>query len=172
MRKVHPMTGLEAHQALPVRTGGVTGRVGSFGYTRVDRDRVRRFHGGVDWPGDMGQPIFASHDGTIARAGYQTDENGREVNRGYGQRIYLQTFLPRGEKLRTIYAHLSAQLHPVGRAVYAGELLGWLGQSGNAWNTPPHLHFEVWLNNQRKNPEWWLHGSPHLEDGIGPEDLA
>jgi murein DD-endopeptidase MepM/ murein hydrolase activator NlpD len=45
----------------------------------------------------------------------------------------------------TYYAHLDRQAVTPGQRVNAGDLVGWVGNTGNARTTPPHLHFGVYL---------------------------
>jgi peptidoglycan LD-endopeptidase LytH len=97
------------------------------GYTYGDGfgPRGTSFHSGVDLLAPSGTPVVAVHGGTVH---YVADESG-----GGGNVVYLT-----GGGDAYYYAHL---LDFVGgdRSVTAGELLGHVGQSGNA--TAPHLHF-------------------------------
>lgn len=154
MKKIHPLhcKSPDMHAPPTVRMGGMTNRVGMFGWTRMDEDGHPKFHRGVDWLVACGCPVWAAHDGKILQCG---EESG---GGGYGQRIYLD-----GDEVVTIYAHLSGQLLQLRDYARAGQLLGWTGRSGNfSDDTPDHLHFEVRLGGGNKedavNPEWWLHG--------------
>jgi murein DD-endopeptidase MepM/ murein hydrolase activator NlpD len=153
--RLHPLAGrsvLEAGHgppAWPVRTGGSTGRVGSFGLTR---DNGKKRHLGVDYLAEAGLPVYAAHDGEVTRTGEQSG------GKGYGQRIYLRDA---EAAVQTRYAHLSGQLVSRGDRVRAGALLGWVGRSGNVQDTTPtHLHFEVRLGPldrlEAVDPEEWL----------------
>lgn len=89
-----------------------------------------RVHAGVDWAAPTGTPVYAAYAGTVSSAG---------VAGGYGNLVRLDH--PGGRQTR--YAHLSrfAEGLTVGKQVAAGELIGYVGTTGNS--TGPHLHFEV-----------------------------
>ena len=89
-----------------------------------------RVHTGVDWAAPTGTPIYAAYAGTVASAG---------VAGGYGNLVSLSH--PGGKATR--YAHMSkfADGLVAGKQVAAGELIGYVGTTGNS--TGPHLHFEV-----------------------------
>jgi murein DD-endopeptidase MepM/ murein hydrolase activator NlpD len=133
MKLLHPLTCRESsHERDPkVRTGGSTGKIGSFGLTR---NGGKKMHKGVDWLANPGDPVFAAHAGLVARDGEQSG------GRGFGQRLYISSH---DGKLRTIYAHLSAQTVRAGQKIRAGHLIGFVGRSGNlSPEDPTHLHFE------------------------------
>jgi murein DD-endopeptidase MepM/ murein hydrolase activator NlpD len=90
------------------------------------------FHQGIDLFATLGAPIVAVHDGTLLAVGW---------NRLGGHRLWLRD--PAGNLF--YYAHLSAYalgLHD-GSEVHAGQILGFVGNSGDAQGTPYHLHFEI-----------------------------
>ena len=90
------------------------------------------FHEGVDIIAKAGTPILAASDGTITRMSSST--------RG-GTQIYLT----RADGTYFFHAHLSAYapgVH-VGSAVAAGQLIAYVGQTGDAQYSVAHLHFEV-----------------------------
>jgi murein DD-endopeptidase MepM/ murein hydrolase activator NlpD len=92
------------------------------GYTRM--------HQGVDFAAPSGTAIYAAGDGTVVQAG--------QVN-GYGNYIAIK----HNEEYTTAYAHLSAFARGLreGERVRQGEVIGYVGMTGNA--TGPHLHYEV-----------------------------
>jgi len=156
MTVCHPLHGRppEPDQRWPVRVGGVTGAIGSFGPTRRLANGQPKMHRGVDWLATVGTPVYAAHAGRITRAGEQTD------GKGFGQRLYLRTGADQAVIL-TIYAHLCVQFVTVNEHVRAGHCLGLVGRSGNVGNSPDHLHHEVRLGGEGKDdavdPEWWYH---------------
>ena len=86
-------------------------------------------HPGIDIFADAGTPVVAVDDGTVR---FADDPKG-------GQVFYLTT------TDGTVYygAHLSAWEGTSPRAAVAGEVLGYVGTTGNAAGTSPHLHFMV-----------------------------
>jgi len=157
---VHPLFGRKANGASarwPVRAGGVTGRVGSFGETRRNSDGSPKMHRGIDWLAPVGSAVYAAHDGRVQRCGEQSE------GKGYGQRIYLYLDGTGSHvSLLTIYAHLCVQFVSLGEVVRPGHCIGRVGRSGNvADDCPDHLHFEVREGDVGKDsaldPEWWLH---------------
>lgn len=96
------------------------------------RDGGRRKHKGVDIFARRGTPVVAAMDGTV-----------RSVrNRGLGGK---QVWLRDNRRSQSLYyAHLDSQLVAEGARVKAGDTLGWVGNTGNARNTAPHLHFSIY----------------------------
>ncbi len=90
-----------------------------------------RIHRGIDIAGKMGDPIVAAWTGTVQYAGW---------NRLGGWVVVMK----HGNGYYTYYAHLKDKpaVRP-GQRIIAGQRLGALGNSGNAQNSVPHLHFEV-----------------------------
>jgi murein DD-endopeptidase MepM/ murein hydrolase activator NlpD len=96
-----------------------------------------RLHQGVDFGAAYGSPVMAAAAGTISFAG---------VHGGHGNYIMLV----HRPGLATAYAHLSRFAVHVGQQVAQGQVIGYVGSTG--LSTGPHLHYEVWLNNQPVNP--------------------
>lgn len=90
------------------------------------------WHHGDDIFAPLGQPVVAVADGTINRVGW---------NPVGGWRLWLQD--RNGDSF--YYAHLSGytRLAREGETVKAGEQLGFVGNTGDAFTTAHHLHFEV-----------------------------
>ena len=90
------------------------------------------WHHGIDVFAPLGAPLLAVTDGTVYSVGW---------NDIGGNRLWLRD--NRGNEF--YYAHLSAfsPLAVNGAIVKAGDVLGFVGTSGDAEGTPPHLHFEV-----------------------------
>lgn len=95
-------------------------------------------HTGVDIEGDYVDPIYASEDGTVETAGWNSG--------GYG----LQIVINHGNGIKTRYAHASKMYVKVGDTVKRGETIAMVGTTGRSTGT--HLHYEVYVNGKRVNP--------------------
>ena len=98
-------------------------------------------HEGNDIFAAFGSPVLAVADGTLNRVGTLPIS---------GNRLWLKT--ARGDAF--FYAHLSAFGPEAvsGRKVRAGALLGFVGNTGDAEPTPPHVHFEIHPAARRNAP--------------------
>ncbi len=99
----------------------------------VSRDAGRRSHHGVDIFAARGTPVLSATNGRVSRADL-TDIGGKVVwvrESGRSQSIY--------------YAHLDSQVVRRGQTVRRGDTLGFVGNTGNARTTAPHLHFSVYV---------------------------
>lgn len=102
--------------------------VSTFGAPRSEG----RTHEGVDIFAPRGTPVLAAHDGVVLRVGQY--RLGGTVIHTLGRRGVI-----------AYYAHLD-RVRPdlrAGLPVREGETIGWVGNTGNARTTPPHLHFEA-----------------------------
>lgn len=100
------------------------------------RDAGKRSHEGIDIFASRGTPVVAVIDGHITSAG--------EKGLG-GKQVWLRD-PKRSQSL--YYAHLDS-IEPIsGRSVKRGDTLGYVGNSGNARTTSPHLHFGIYKNYQ------------------------
>ncbi|SFU59403.1 Murein DD-endopeptidase MepM and murein hydrolase activator NlpD, contain LysM domain [Pustulibacterium marinum] len=96
------------------------------------RDGGKRKHEGIDIFAKRGTPVVAAVDGRVSSTG----------NRGLGgKQVWLRDGLF-GKSL--YYAHLDSILATSGQRVYIGDTLGFVGNTGNAKYTPPHLHFGIY----------------------------
>ncbi len=137
----------------------------SFGSPRADTG----WHHGIDIFAPMGTPILAVAEGTVYSVGWN--------NLG-GNRLWLRDT----DGNQFYYAHLSAYspLAVNGLRVKAGAVLGFVGNSGDAITTPPHLHFEAHpatllpygYDKSAVDPYNWLVGLDHLHDVSFPEGTA
>lgn len=99
---------------------------------------IVRPHEGVDIANDIGTPVYSTGDGVIEFAGNSASNYGVavEVNHGFGYKSW--------------YAHLLRPAVRVGQKIKRGDLIAYSGNSG--LSTGPHLHYEVRLNGEKKNP--------------------
>jgi murein DD-endopeptidase MepM/ murein hydrolase activator NlpD len=96
-------------------------------------------HWGVDIGGTLGSAIYAADGGVVVYAGWN--------EHGYGNVIVID----HGGGRQTLYAHLMDGLNvSCGSSVEKDEQIASMGLTGNT--TGPHLHFEMWVGNNRVNP--------------------
>lgn len=96
-----------------------------------------RFHEGMDFAANPGTEVYATGDGTVVEAGWQS---------GYGNTIVID----HGFGYMTRYAHLQSFRTQRGKKVVRGEVIGEVGNTGKS--TGPHLHYEVHVKGQVVNP--------------------
>ena len=114
----------------------------SFGTRRAYNDGpVSSFHGGTDFGGTEGTPIFASAAGKVVLA-HELDIRGNTVIIDHGLGVY------------TLYCHLSRIDVKEGDMVPRGEKLGLLGNTG--LSTGPHLHWEMRVQGVRVDAMRWV----------------
>ncbi|MBL6429637.1 MAG: peptidoglycan DD-metalloendopeptidase family protein [Maritimibacter sp.] len=116
-------------------------RPGTFRYTSGFGTRWGRLHAGTDMAGPVGTPIYATADGVVTHADWQS---------GYGRLIKVQHEFG----LETRYAHLSRIRVKKGQRVSRGDLIGDMGNSGRS--TGPHLHYEVRVGGKAVNPMTYI----------------
>ena len=104
----------------------------TYGAPRMTGTKYQHTHEGTDIFGAFGSPVIAVSRGVIVRMGVATLG---------GNKLWLKST----DGTEYYYAHLSAFVEGFtdGTIVEAGDTIGFLGDSGNARGTPPHVHFEV-----------------------------
>ena len=115
----------------PVEGSGQRDIGSAFG---VDRDGGARKHHGVDIFAEKGTPVTAVIDGYV-RTG--TGARG-------GEHVWLSGSMIGFGSARYYYAHLDSFAVESGDKVKKGDILGYVGNTGNAITTPPHLHFGIY----------------------------
>ena len=109
-----------------------------FGYRKDPFTGEITYHSGTDITAPESTPILAAAAGTVTIA------NGIDPWGGsYGYHIKID----HGDGLETLYAHCSAICVTVGQQVQQGEVIGYVGSTGNS--TGDHLHFEVRVDGER-----------------------
>ena len=112
-----------------------------YGYRGAPTRGASRNHKGIDIPGPVGTPIYATADGMIGRAQW--------VN-GYGKFVEIN----HGNAVQTRYGHLSAMNVAAGQRIKKGDILGYMGSTGRS--TGSHLHYEVRVAGEAINPVAFL----------------
>ena len=108
---------------------------------------VAAFHAGVDIPGPIGTPVYATADGFVMRA---------ERSGGYGNMVELD----HGKGIGTRYGHLSKILVTPYERVRRGQLIALMGSTGRS--TGSHLHYEVRIDGHAVNPVPFLQTADYL----------
>ncbi len=121
--------------AMPVRTA--VRFTSGFGNRRDPFGRGVRGHEGQDMAGAYGSPIYATADGVVTYAGWES---------GYGRLVKIR----HAHGFETRYGHLSQVRVEVGQKVSRGDRIGDMGNSGRSTGT--HLHYEVRIGGSPKNP--------------------
>jgi murein DD-endopeptidase MepM/ murein hydrolase activator NlpD len=132
----------------PVRNQDLTRMASGYGYRTDPFNKTRKFHYGMDFTAPRGTPIFATGNGTVARA----DSNSS----GYGNHIRID----HGFGYVSLYGHLRRRKPynvRVGQKVKRGDIIGYVGSTGRSQG--PHLHYEVFKDGQRINPINFYYGN-------------
>ncbi len=116
-----------------------------FGYRSDPVHGSRAFHPGVDIAAAPGQPVRASADGIITRAG--------RIG-GLGRAVYIA----HGYGLTSRYGHMSKLAVEPGTKVRRGDVIGYVGNSGRS--TGYHLHYEIHLDGKPVNPMVYILDHP------------
>jgi murein DD-endopeptidase MepM/ murein hydrolase activator NlpD len=95
-------------------------------------------HPGIDLAGSYGTPIYATAEGTVLRAGWNSG--------GYGNLVEID----HGRGIVTRYGHMSAILVSAGQHITRGQQVGRMGSTGRS--TGNHLHYEVRIDGRPVNP--------------------
>jgi murein DD-endopeptidase MepM/ murein hydrolase activator NlpD len=98
---------------------------------------LRDFHPGIDVAVPRGAKVAAPADGVVAFCGPKN---------GYGNIIVID----HGYGIVTRFGHLDGFNVRPGQRVKRGDVIGFSGNTGRS--TAPHLHYEVWVNDQMRNP--------------------
>lgn len=127
-------------------------RIGSaFGF-RIDPFTGRSaLHTGLDFPGDVGTPIYAAAGGVVVV---------QEYHPAYGNMIEID----HGKGLITRYAHASRVLVNKADIVKRGQKIAEMGSTGRS--TGPHLHFEVWVSGVVQDPSRFLAAGDNLAANV------
>jgi murein DD-endopeptidase MepM/ murein hydrolase activator NlpD len=175
--KVNPLVKMELAAPVPWNIAGAT-----FGNTRQYSDGRPKYHNGIDLAGPVGTPVYAQSDGVIGGTIVSNQPNkilvnGRSVYPpGYsgdkndgGNRLSVISTI-NGKTVTNSYMHLQAG-NPFGinprtgspwtlnDRIYTGEIIGYIGVSGNAGAAVPHLHLTTKENGGDVNPTKYLNAT-------------
>lgn len=121
----------------PVSNKNLKQTASGYGYRIDPIYKTTKFHAGMDFSANIGTPVYATGDGRVVKAGWES---------GYGKLIKVD----HGFGYVTWYAHLNNYKVRVGQRVVRGEVIGEVGNTGKS--TGPHLHYEVHLKGKVVNP--------------------
>lgn len=121
--------------AMPVRSAFRF--TSGFGYRRDPKTGGRRMHNGTDFAGAHGTNIYATADGVVTHAGWES---------GYGKMVKIRHAFG----IETAYAHNSQILVRKGQRVSRGDHIADMGNTGRSTGT--HLHYEVRVGGKPINP--------------------
>lgn len=121
----------------------ITTRFGQI-YNLVDPAGSAHTGADIAGAGINGTPIYAIQSGTVITSGYS--------NYGYGNYVIINhgECLDDGSSYLSLYGHCSSLVAVEGQTVNKGDLIGYVGTTGNS--TGPHLHLEVRVNGVRVDP--------------------
>ncbi|MCR4437911.1 MAG: M23 family metallopeptidase [bacterium] len=114
----------------------------TFGMRRHPFTGRRTMHEGLDFAAHRGEPVYATADGVVISA-----VDRFRPNNGYGKEVIVD----HGYGKQTRYAHLSKVLVRQGQRVSRWDVIGLLGDTGQA--TGPHVHYEVLVEGKPVNPK-------------------
>ena len=129
----------------PLRTAEFTSGFGS----RSDPFRHgAAFHPGIDLAAPYGTAVYATAEGTVIRAGWNSG--------GYGNLVEID----HGRGIITRYGHMSRILVSPGQHVTRGQQVGQVGSTGRS--TGNHLHYEVRIDDSPVNPIPFMRSTDYL----------
>ncbi|GEM_PF-5218010 len=143
---VNPISGQPSYNAQPFNELG-NERNDANGKGHFKAKRGSRSHEGIDIKANLNQsPVLAFRSGTVVSINFESG--------GYG---YIVT-IDHGAGMTTRYAHLQegSILVKAGESVKRGQQIAVAGDTGNANNTEPHLHFEVRINGKPRDPSKFI----------------
>ena len=132
----------------PVSNKSLTRIASGFGYRIHPIYGIPKMHKGLDFTAPQGTPIYATGDGTVAKAGAATGTGNHVViNHGYGY--------------ESVYMHMVRIKARVGQRVKRGDVIGWVGSTGAS--TGPHCHYEVHINGRPVDPVYFFYNDLNAE---------
>jgi len=137
---------------MPINSKKLKSPISRFGMRFHPKLAHTRMHTGLDFAADTGTDVYATGDGTVIKADYNSN--------GYGNMIIVD----HGFGYQTLYAHLQKVGVLVGTEVKRGQKIGTVGSTG--LSVGPHLHYEVHKNGRHVNP------IDYFYNDLTPEEYA
>ncbi len=141
---------LEAIPAIQPVSNKDLNRIASGFGTRIDPVyKVPKMHAGLDFTAPQGTPIYATADGTVTEAEFNTGGYGNlvKINHGFGY--------------ETLYGHMYRIKARRGQHVERGDVIGYVGSTGKS--TGPHCHYEVHKGGTPINPVYFFYNDLNAE---------
>ena len=113
-----------------------------YGWRKNPVSGVNKLHAGIDLAAPGGTPIYAAASGYVQVAGWSTGGYGNYVIIYHGK-------MSDGNTYTTLYGHMRSVATSAGKYVNQGDLIGYVGSTGNS--TGNHLHLEVWKGGSKAN---------------------
>ena len=113
-----------------------------YGWRKNPVSGVNKLHAGTDFAAPGGTPIYAAASGYVQVAGWSSGGYGNYVIIYHGK-------MSDGNSYTTLYGHMRSVATSAGKYVQQGELIGYVGSTGNS--TGNHLHLEVWKGGSKAN---------------------
>ena len=113
-----------------------------YGWRKNPVSGVNKLHAGIDFAAAGGTPIYAAASGYVQVAGWSSGGYGNYVIIYHGK-------MSDGNQYSTLYGHMRSVATSAGKYVQQGEIIGYVGSTGNS--TGNHLHLEVWKGGSKAN---------------------
>ena len=113
-----------------------------YGWRKNPVSGVNKLHAGIDMAAPGGTPIYAAASGYVQVAGWSSGGYGNYVVIYHGK-------MSDGNNYSTLYGHMKSVATSAGQYVKQGDLIGYVGSTGNS--TGNHLHLEVWKGGSKAN---------------------
>lgn len=138
--KIKQIKQIKRHYAapVPIKYARITS---GFGYRTDPFNKHKRMHGGIDFAAARGTKVLSIDDGIVSFVGRRG---------GYGKVVEVN----HGDGLISRYAHLKRARSRLHQKVLKGAIIAEVGTTGRS--TGAHLHLELLVNGQRKNPVHYL----------------
>ena len=113
-----------------------------YGWRKNPVTGVNKLHAGTDFAAPGGTPIYAAASGYVQVAGWSSGGYGNYVIIYHGK-------MSDGNQYSTLCGHMRSVATSAGKYVQQGEVIGYVGSTGNS--TGNHLHLEVWKGGSKAN---------------------